>query len=367
MSETIIGARAKDIVHQKLTPEGSLTITHNTRDFLANTVGHVLAVPTIHAGLWTLGSAFKNPSAELAGQLFERYKNVPWKGDVLVRVGQANLTGDIVRILAKNEDIRGRPWMLKGKLGRGIEYVGKLGVALLTTIQAFGNRLLRNDFYNPFANTVTVFHPRLAVGMHELGHAEFFNQMDRRRRTGYVAAMANTLVYLPFFRSRIEWAATANAMKHYVSDVERRNALKIHEAAWATYLVRDALVSLAFLVPALALPLLNTPAWAISLKAALGTKAWALSFGIPLSFYGATLAGHAMNRLYPKKRERFGYIFSGETKPGSRQVDAAPPSSKATEGKPEKPRELSPHQVLVATARAPKPAHTQSNSHRILF
>lgn len=371
MPEAVIGAKPRDIVHQAKTREGSLTVSYNTRDIIANTVGHVLAIPTTHTLLWTWNSAFKNPTRELAGQLFERYKDVPWKGDVLVRVGHVNLFGDLQRIFAKNEDVRGRPWMLKDRVGRGIEFVGKLGAAIITTWEAFKAKFFRSDYYNVFANTAVVFHPKLAPGMHELGHAEFYNQIDRTKRAAYQAALLNQYVYIPFLKSAVEYKATENAMRHYKNDAERRAALKIHEAAWATYLGRDALMTLATVAPALAVPLLNA-AIGVYAKVAIGSRMWAASAAFALHPYGSSIAGHLMNRLYPKKDERFGYIFEGQ------------PSRKATADK-EPARELKPHQVLVATAKpqegitehstrqyasggdrnGKRPLH--SNTHRITF
>lgn len=382
MSEQIIGVQAKDIVHAAQSKEGSLTVAYNTRDLIANTLGHVLAVPTTHTVLWTWSSAFRNPSRELATDLYQRYKDVPWKGDVLVRVGQANLFGDIQRIFAKNEDIRGRPWMLKDPIGRTIEYVGKLGAAILTTKDAIASKITRNDFYNPFSNTVTVFHPKLAAGMHELGHAEFYNQMDRKKRAGYIVALMNKIVYLPFLRSFNEWQATANAMRHYKNDTERRQGLKMHEAAWATYLSVDALTAMAFVAPALALPLLTSPAWGIAATARLGSRAVTLSMGVPMAVYGSSLAGHFMNRLYPKKEQRFGYIFSGkqvEPMPHTKhQAGGEKPLEQPTTPKKRIPEriiyDLKPHQILEAQARpfdsagdrtGKRPLH--SNTSRISF
>lgn len=333
MPEHVIGAQDSDILHQQKTPEGSLTVIHRTNDIIANTIGHVMAIPTIHTLLGTWSSAFKNPSKELATQLFERYKDVPWKGDVLVRVGHVSIFGDLKRMFARNEDIRGRPWMLKDKVGRIIELIGKAGAAILTTKDAFIAKLFRQDYYNPFANTISVFHPKLALGMHELGHAEWFNQMDKKNRAAYVAGMVNELIYIPFFRTGIEWKASENAMKHFRNDQERRQALKIYEAAWATNLGFDSLVTLAMFAPTLAVPLLNAQLVRLSGKVALGKAAAEWTYGLALQPYASAIAGHMMNRLYPKKEQRFGYIFEGK-KPA------------------QSPQELKPYQRLVARAQA---------------
>ena len=328
MPEHSIGVNPKDIVHQKKSAEGSLTVSYNKRDLVANTIGHLLAVPTTHTILWTWNSAFKNPTRELAGQLFDRYKDVPWKGDVLVRVGHSEIFNDIKRMMARNEDVRGRPWTIKDNAGRALEYVGKAGMVVLQVPTLLKYKILRKDYYNPFSNTVNVYHPRLAAGMHELGHAEFFNQMENKKRAAYYLAMINPIIEIPFFRSFMEYQASNIAMKRFKNDTERRQGLKILEAAWATYLGIDTLTAAAMVAPALALPLLKS-AWTISIAIPTVGKAF-VTAGI--AEYGAAFAGHAMNRLYPKKDQRFGYIFEGKN------------LAKA-------PVTLAPHQVLEATAR----------------
>lgn len=108
MPEHVIGANPRDVIHQRITAEGSLTFAYNKRDIVANTIGHILAVPTTHTILWTWGSAFRNPSKELVTELYDRYKDVPWKGDVLVRVGHSSIFGDIQRMLALERARQGK-------------------------------------------------------------------------------------------------------------------------------------------------------------------------------------------------------------------------------------------------------------------
>ena len=370
MPEHIIGANPKDVIHHLKTREGSLTFAYNKRDIVANTVGHVLAVPTTHTILWTWGSAFRNPSQELVAQLYDRYKDVPWKGDVLVRVGHTDIFGDIQRMLARNENVRGRPWNIKDPIGRTVEYAGKLGVTVLMLPSMILSKINRRDYYNPYSNTVNIYHPKLAVGMHELGHAEFFNQMENKKRAAYYIGMVNPIMPIPFFRSFYEWQATAIAMKRFKGDAERRAGLKILEGAWGTYLAIDTLTTMALVAPALALPLLKA-AWGISFTIPWGSNTVLKGvYQLAIAPYGASIAGHTMNRLYPKQDQRFGYVFEGK------------------ESKPQRRRELSAHQVLTATARAPVLRHASdeilnrqygsvgtrdgkrplhSNTHRISF
>lgn len=352
MPEAVVGAKQSDILHQIKTKEGSLTIEYNTKkDIVANTIGHILAIPTTHTILWTWGSAFQNAKPELADQLFERYKDVPWKGDVLVRVGHTSLIGDIKRMLARNEDIRGRPWALKDPIGKVIEGVGKFAAAIKMTVDVIGAKFKRSDYYNPFSNTVVVYHPRLAAGMHELGHAEWFNQMENKKRLSYNIGLMNQFLYVPFLRPYIEWQASANAMKHFKSDIERKQGLKILEGAWGTYLGFDSLVTLAMVSPAFAIPLLEATAVTISGKLVIGKTILEAGYGLALHPYGSSIAGHLMNRLYPKKDQRFGFVFEGKKTDKHIAYEKAQVSPESKKGKPQ---ELSAHQVLVAAAKAPK-------------
>jgi len=340
MPEQTIGVNPKDIVRQKKTAEGSLTVTYNKRDLLANTIGHLLAIPTTHTMLWTWNSAFHNPTKELAGDLFDRYKDVPWKGDVLVRVGHSDIFNDIKRMMARNEDVRGRPWGIKDNIGRTLEYAGKAGIVLLQVPTLITKKIFRRDYFNPFSNTVNVYHPRLAAGMHELGHAEFFNQMENKKRAAYYIAMVNPIVKLPFFRSFMEYQASSIAMQRFKNDTERRKGLRMLEAAWATYLGIDTLTAAALVAPALALPLLKS---ALSISIALPSIGYKAVITTGIAQYGAAFAGHAMNRLYPKKDQRFGYIFEGKNPMKT-------------------PVALGSHQVLEATAR---PVQTKNSSVKL--
>lgn len=331
MTEAVIGAKTQDILHQKLTPEGSLTVTRNRRDILANTVGHVMAIPMTHLLYGTVRNIFETPSPEVATTLFERWKDVPWKGHVLVRVGHTSAFGDLVR--AWKVDKLGGPFAVEktdrwyAKLGKYLFRVFGIPMSFVIALQA---KLLRSNYYNALANTANVYHPHLGFGMHEIGHADFFHH--EKHKTAYAAFGG-----FPIIKSFTEYKASHRALLHAASDAERRKLLNVLEPAWATYLVRDVLQLAAIAVPTgLAVAMLN------------GVLPIAFGYGMLYSVLAAFAAGHVMNRLYPRKDQRFGYIFAGQPKEP-------------------RPSQLSAHQVLVAIAKAPKPNHTQSNSHRILF
>lgn len=271
-------------------------------------------------------------------------------------------------------------------MGRTLEYAGKLGAAILMVPSMIKNKFLRADYYNPFSNTVNIYHPKLAPGMHELGHAEFFNQMENKKRAAYYIGIVNPIVTIPFFRSFYEWQASAIALKRFKGDAERRAGLKILEGAWATYLAIDSLTTAALVAPALAIPLLKA-AWSIPFVMPLGQGTVLKGIvSLGMAPYGASIGGHMMNRLYPKKDQRFGYIFSGGTAPGATRQEMPVQFHKKRAAAPQ--HELSAHQVLTATAKAPvkntraddilnrqftasgdqngkRPLH--SNTHRVTF
>lgn len=264
---------------------GSLTIKEKY-DLIARTVGQLSAVPSIHIPLLTLEDALRNPSKELKAQLRERWKDVPWKGDVMVRVGHTSLWGDLKRTFALGKSIEGRPNFFLRALG------------LPTTLYGWASgKLFRTDFYNPLTKTAHVFHPNIAVGMHEMGHAQFF---DESRHPGVRALLYS----LPIVRIWQEWTASKLAMRQFQDDEERRKATKILEPAYGSYLVAD--------IAQLVFPFVPR-----KILEATG-----------LGAIGGLAAGHMMSRFYPKKEERFGWVFEGKEKEkkeaGVPSVAAAP-------------------------------------------
>lgn len=326
MSENVVGAKPSELVASLKTKEGSLSFTYSKSDFIANSIGHVMAIPTTHLTLLTFKNIFQNPEPAMVEHLKERWKDVPWKGDVLVRVGHNSLFGDIQRIFA-NDKIRGPLSFNFGdrKIAKVVRMMLRLLILPSMIFTSLKAKLFRADYYNPFTNTVNIFHPNPALGMHETGHAEFFNQ--ERRGTLYALFSA-----VPIIKSFTEYKATLLGVARMKNDEERRKNLRVLEAAWGTYLMRDIMV--------LTLPFLAASPLATALTA---TKVISLPFGPSilkkLSEFGWTAgmvagaaSGHLLSRMpYPGQRQRFGYIFSGE-------ADTSP-------------NPLKPRQMLVATAR----------------
>ncbi|MBI4066204.1 hypothetical protein HY411_00660 [Candidatus Gottesmanbacteria bacterium] len=239
---------------------------------------------------------FKNPSLGYAQELLKRWKDVPWRGDVLLRIGHTSLWGDIERTF--RTDIKGRPNFFLRALG------------LLGTIPGWlGGKLNRDNFYNPFTNTVHVFRPVLATGMHEVGHAKFFD--ERTHRNLWVGATLLPFIIdrliapwpflrIPIYTSFLEWQANVRAMKQFFTDTEREEALRVMEPAFGTYLPTDVLSLAAPFIP--------------------GGFAWMLAAPI-----AGAVAGHIVNRLpwngIKDRKERFGYVFEGKKAPVADALD----------------------------------------------
>ncbi len=283
---------------------GSLTFKHAKQNAVVRAIGHLIAIPT-HIIIGTPRDIFKDPDPAVIDALYERYKDVPWKGDVLVRVGHLSLVEDYQRLFGKN--IKGRP----------NAFIRLLAAPLILS-DGILTSLARMDHYNPFTHTVTIFHPKLPIGLHELGHAEFYDQSERKSVWPALLLLSNYLgryrVYKslrgdldgrsrlhhlvesiatqqPGHRLFTEWKASQNAMKHMKSDEERRNALHLLEPAYGNYVGVEAGSIAQILFPERA-------------DVALVSQYLAPLLGI--------IGGHIFTRLPIERRSGFGYIFEGE-------------------------------------------------------
>lgn len=228
--------------HHTFESGGTLTLKHGKDDVISSTIGHLVGIQT-RLLLGTPQEIFQEPPKELMDQLYERYKDVPWKGDLLVRVGYDSIIEDYKRLFGKG--INGRPNVFLRILG-----------APSILKDALMAKLSKADHFNPLTNTVTVYHPKMAVGMHELGHAEFWDQSKYRDLwTGAMIAseyvgpfnffkpakstnemrLRKVLATVPGFRFYTEWKASQNAMSHFKTDQEQKEAMKLLEPAFGSY------------------------------------------------------------------------------------------------------------------------------------
>lgn len=227
--------------HYEFESGGTLTFKHGKDDVVTNAIGHLINLPD----LFFYGEPkdiFKNPPKELMDELYERYKDVPWKGDLLVRIGYDSIIEDYKRLFGK--DIKGRANV----------FLRLLAVPMLWR-QQLEAKLSKSNYYSPLTHSVTVYHPRLHAGMHELGHAEFFDQSNHRELWSLVPVLSGLsgmylfrnpassterrlkklLVTLPGFKFFMEWKASQNAMKRYKSRSEQVEAMKSLEPRFGGY------------------------------------------------------------------------------------------------------------------------------------
>lgn len=270
--------------------EGSVTFSYNPNDKIANTIGHLGGLFT-HIMLGVPETSFKKPTVELVHELAERWKNVPWKGDVLVRVGYANLYEDIRRSLSPANDMR-NSWP------RLLRIIGLPA----TVYYSLKGGLSRENYYNPRSKIVTIYNPNIAIGMHEIGHAKFDDEHDP-----WVQAAMGFLQLVPGFIMYPEWQASKRAMANLASDEERKKAMKVLEPAFSTYAAGIPLLHFGAdhiehgLGTLLGIGKRSDPIRRRALKELTKYTMQALS----------TIPGHITSRL-PGRKSSFGYIFEGK-------------------------------------------------------
>jgi hypothetical protein len=180
-------------------------------------------------------------------RIFEYWKDVPWKGNVLVRINPTTVKEDISRYFE-----------VLGKTSKQATFVDKF---VHVPKIAFDNILTRTfgiTHYQDYTHTVTLYNKNFYAGMHEMGHALDYDTN--------VANLKDSHEYIKMpqqkgFASRLkrEWRASSNAMKYLRTDDERREAMKVLEPAYGTY-VGDALgkaASVALIVGAAGVIVLN--------------------------------------------------------------------------------------------------------------
>lgn len=277
---------------------GSLDVVYK-KDTAFRALGHILAIPS-HLMFGRLQDVGVDPDPKLVDEILLHWSDVPWKGDVTVRIGHIDPKSDWKRIVEQ-----------KRREGKSNVFTETAGL-LTTYIVDWKHSLTRSNFYNSWTKTVHMYHPDSAVASHELGHAQDLENPGKKTK---------------FFKGlRNEWMASKHAMEHAGSDEKRRNAMKILEPAFGTYIANMAS---------------NT----VLLGGLVGLFASEFHTPKPMSFYekkapvflGAFVASkfmpialaHLLSRL-PHRKSTFGYVFEGKTV--------------------QEP--LKPHQVYTATAGA---------------
>lgn len=208
--------------------QGGISFVHKKGDLVERTLGRYGALEG-NILLWTPGSILGSIPPERVADLQERYKDVAWRGNVEVYLNHAPLFKQLKRLF---ESERRTNFFARSTVG--------LASVLLNWLPV---KLARIDHYNPFTETAVVYNKNPAAAMHEIGHAEDFDQSEHPTLRAFSYA-------LPFVRSKLEWNASRNAMKH-MNPQEQEQARKVLEPALGTYIGVDIVQTAAMLFPPL--------------------------------------------------------------------------------------------------------------------
>jgi hypothetical protein len=306
-----------DVHWKHITPEGgSIDVLYHPDALLADSIGQVLAVPIRHLPLLTFDTMFQKPLEKNAEVLYERWKNIPWKGNLEVHIGNVSFMNEMKRTFDGN--IKGRPNIFFRLLG--LPYTG---------YKAIVGKLTRDDYYNPLTHTVYTTHPDVAVSMQELGFAQEFDQAKH-------ASVKTATTLIPYVNTYNTYKASEHAMKRFENDEQRRHAMKLYEPILGAQIVRDtsrvitpAMIGTFGFGALMSNYIINNPAtysqiiasgqrvafeklFKSTIGAAIGASIILPSENsyAPYMRLLGFLGGHISSRI-PNRKEAFGWIFGG--------------------------------------------------------
>lgn len=189
-----------------MNPMGNLEIEYKKSGVVENTLGRVLAAPS-HLLLLTPDAIFKDAPAEMVAYLAEKFKDVNWKGNPLIRLNRSPLFAEMKRLFGKDR-----------RMNLFVRILLGLPVTFFNSILG---KIARSDRYNPYTETAQIFHKNPAIAMQETGRALNFDESEHPfwRAVAYV---------IPIVRSAQDWEAGSEAMKRLNTD-ERKAAQKVLE------------------------------------------------------------------------------------------------------------------------------------------
>lgn len=190
-----------------------VTFSHHWGDPIENTLGRINSIPGNFL-IATPEASLQSPSKKVAEELKIKLKGIRTKGDIEAFMGHSPFFHEMKRVFSKD---------------RRTNFFLRMGLGLpFTAISSFAGKLARTDRYNPFSESVHLFHPSKAVAAHEIGHALDF---DRAKYPG-LKALGHLL---PPFTLKNEWQASRNAMKLLSTHEEQQEASKILEPSFGAY------------------------------------------------------------------------------------------------------------------------------------
>lgn len=228
MSEYTNEGEQSQIVESEQESNSNVNVIHRGGGVIENTLGRIGSVPR-NILLGTPKDVFRNVPRETVDFIKERTHNMDLKGQVDVYLNHTPLFKQMKRLFSKD---------------RKSSFFARMAIGLpsLFAVNAVA-KLGRMNHYNPFTESVSVYHSNPAIAMHELGHAEDFNKSK-------YPALKSFAYALPFVRSKMEWNASHNAMKH-LKPHEREDARKVLEPAFGAHVGGEALAVASVIAPPL--------------------------------------------------------------------------------------------------------------------
>lgn len=145
------------LIHEDTENIRSNTIEYALDDPLSRTASYILNIPSKVLLLSTKVGALPREETQHYIQQYLQKSNLE---NTTVRVGHTRILRDLYRLVSdkKLKDIS-----LAGRLLLGIPY---------TLIGGLISKLTRSDMYNPFTKTANIYSDVPAIALHELGHAQ---------------------------------------------------------------------------------------------------------------------------------------------------------------------------------------------------
>lgn len=182
-------------------------------------IDNLLSLPK-NIALGTPKASFQSPTLTASREYQTIYRDVSpksWKSDYKVYLGHSPFLEQLGRTITWKED------------SRKTNLLNRLALGIATTaVNSLAGKLFRADAFNPYAQTVQIYHPNKYIGMHEIAHADIF---DKSKHPNW-HALAST--FCPPYTVALERQASENAVNQLLSE-DQKEAAKILEPSFGGY------------------------------------------------------------------------------------------------------------------------------------
>ncbi|MFA6005900.1 MAG: hypothetical protein WC775_05460 [Patescibacteria group bacterium] len=175
---------------------------HKKGDILERTVGRLFSIPENIMSATPL--AFLDDSKrENIGALEEKYKDIPFQGQVKVYLNHSSFFDQMKRLFSSERRT-------------SILYRGTLGLLETVGLTLWG-KLARLNAYNAATESVQIYHPEKAIAISKIESAKIFSDTEHPT----LLAIAQ---WLPFVNTVIAWKSRKEALKRLGNDsIEEQN------------------------------------------------------------------------------------------------------------------------------------------------